>query len=120
MLLNRGGMSAMLEHLHAATFGAQLHTQFSILLASPPVVDVELVEVTERGSADSRQPAAAVRQERFSIVFRGPRERPLGQGTYQMQHDHLGAFELFLVPIGQDHTGVYYEAVFNRLRQQDG
>ena len=113
-------MSAMLEHLHAATFGAQLHTRFSISLSSPPAVDVELVEVTERGSADRTQPWPAVGQERFSIVFRGPRDRPLEQGTYRMQHDQLGALDLFLVPIGQDQAGVYYEAVFNRLWRQDG
>jgi hypothetical protein len=39
---------------------------------------------------------------------------------YQLQHERLGAFELFLVPVGQDQDGVYYEAVFNRLQRQNG
>jgi hypothetical protein len=37
-----------------------------------------------------------------------------------MQHVQLGTFDLFLVPVGQDQQGVYYEAIFNRLRPQDG
>ena len=109
----------MPNQFHSATFSAHLSTLFKILQASAPVVDVELVEVTERGTADGRQPRAATRQERFSIVFRGPRDKRLQQGMYQMQHGQLGALELFLVPVGQDHDGLYYEAVFNRLRRQD-
>jgi hypothetical protein len=110
----------MLDHLHAVTFRHQLHSLFRIHPPGVPAVDVELVEVTERGAADSKQRSTATRQERFSIVFRGPGERLLQQGTYEMRQDHLGAFELFLVPVGQDQDGVYYEAVFNRLRRQDG
>jgi hypothetical protein len=110
----------MSEHLHTATFSAQLNTPFKILQPSMPEVDVELVEVTERGPIAGPQPGAAARQERFSIVFRGPHERVLPQGTYQMRHERLGAFDLFLVPVSRDQGGVYYEAVFNRLRRQDG
>jgi hypothetical protein len=32
-----------------------------------------------------------------------------------MKHEAIGDFELFLVPIGRDETGTFYEAVFNRL-----
>ena len=107
----------MPDHLHAATFSVT-----SAHPIQPPWTPqclcwiVELVEVTEKGAADGRQPWATARQERFSIVFRGPREKPLQQGMYQLQHDQLGALELFLVPVGRDHEGLYYEAVFNRLR----
>jgi hypothetical protein len=106
----------MLEHFHVGTFSAQQHTTFSIQLPSLPVVEVELVEVTDH----DRQPRVAARQERFSLMFRGPHERLLRQGLYAMQHDQLGVFELFLVPVGQDTAGIYYEAVFNRLRRHDG
>ena len=69
---------------------------------------------------NDRQPRVAARQERFSLVFRGPHDRLQQQGLYPMQHDQLGAFELFLVPVGEDTAGIYYEAVFNRLRRHDG
>lgn len=109
----------MKDHLGTAIFGHHLHTPFRIFQGSMPMVDVELVEVTEKGAAHGRQPWAATPQECFSLIFRGPREKPLQQGMYQMHHNQLGAFDLFLVPVGRDHNGVYYEAVFNRLRRPD-
>jgi hypothetical protein len=110
--------SLMLD-CRASTFSAHLNTEFRILQSSMPWVNVELVEVAEKGASHGQQPSAASRQERFSIVFRGPRDTLLQQGTYQLQHTQLGALELFLVPVGQDHAGLYYEAVFNRLRRPD-
>jgi hypothetical protein len=109
----------MLEHLHAATFSAQLHTVFRFHLPSMPVVEVELVEVAEPSPPGERQARAAARQERFSLLFRGPPESVLPQWNYSIQHDQLGTFDLFLVPVGREKEGVLYEAVFNRLRQDD-
>jgi len=31
----------------------------------------------------------------------------------------MGEFELFLVPVGRDDGGTFYEAVFNRLIDQE-
>ncbi len=39
----------------------------------------------------------------------------LGQGTFDLEHDQIGSFALFLVPIGPDAEGMRYEAVFNRF-----
>lgn len=39
----------------------------------------------------------------------------LGQGTFELEHEKLGTFPLFLVPIGPDHQGFRYQAVFNRF-----
>ena len=36
-----------------------------------------------------------------------------------MTHDSIGEFELFLVPVGRDDSGTFYEAVFNRLVKQE-
>ena len=109
----------MLTDLRAGTFRTHMNTFFSIHLSPVTDLAVELVEVTEKGGMDRQQPSAAAHQERFSVVFRGARERLLEQAMYHMQHDQLGDLELFLVPVGQDQTCVYYEAVFNRLRQAD-
>lgn len=76
--------------------------------ADPAAVDLELVEARDLGSSP--------RQEQFSLVFRGPLDVFLPQRMYQMQHDRLGAFGVFLVPIGQAPDGYSYQAVFNRLR----
>jgi hypothetical protein len=52
--------------------------------------------------------------ESFSLVFRGPADAPLAQGTYGLEDAELGALELFLVPIGRDARGFRYEAAFTR------
>jgi hypothetical protein len=30
-----------------------------------------------------------------------------------MEHEEIGAFDIFLVPIGPDEEGLCYEAIFN-------
>ncbi len=57
-------------------------------------------------------------QEEFALEFRGPLDMFLGQGMHDFKHDQMGQFELFIVPIKQDAQGFYYEAVFNRIREQ--
>jgi hypothetical protein len=74
-------------------------------------VTLELIEVSEVRTTS--------RSEAFSIVFRGPLDVPLPQATYDIQHDTLGSFDLFIVPIRRDQQGFFYEAVFNRLRSED-
>jgi hypothetical protein len=109
----------MFDRTNASTFSTHLNTEFSIVQAAMPLVHVELLEVAEKGSSHGPQPWATPLQERFSLVFRGPRGTPLQQGTYQLEHTQLGTFDLFLVPVARDHDGVYYEAVFNRLQRSD-
>ena len=50
----------------------------------------------------------------FVLRFSGPALRPLGQGTYTLRHPALGAFPMFLVPMGGNRRGRAYEAVINR------
>jgi hypothetical protein len=56
--------------------------------------------------------------ERFSAFFSGPREPFLPQGIYQMSHESMGEFELFLVPIASRDQGFSYEAVFNYFKER--
>ncbi len=50
----------------------------------------------------------------FSMLFRGPAEPLLNQSIRELRDDRWGTTELFLVPIGRDDAGAYYEAVVNR------
>jgi hypothetical protein len=59
--------------------------------------------------------ASTERQERFSIFFRGPHGMLLEQKIYTFEHDKMGTFDMFIVPIGVDEDGYTYEAVFNRV-----
>jgi hypothetical protein len=37
----------------------------------------------------------------------------LPQATYRFEHETIGAFDLFIVPVGRTAQGVSYEAVFS-------
>ncbi len=102
----------MLENITKTNLTENLHTQFTLCLESNRTGELELVELTEG--------RASPEYESFTLLFRGAAVDPLGQGTYRMEHAALGAFDLFIVPVAQDQTGRYYEAVFNRLIQEGG
>lgn len=69
-------------------------------------------QMTDLRLAEATSSAPGATREQFSLVFRGPPGVVLPQQIYPLEHDGLGAFELFLVPIGADAAGVTYEAVF--------
>ena len=60
-------------------------------------------------------------QYAFSVVFRGPEDRYVLQGTYKVEHAELGKLEMFLVPImyPSREPGVYYEFGVNQLLEFD-
>jgi hypothetical protein len=89
------------------TFSVHLDEDFAVALPEGDDVALRLIEARSLGPS----PAEGMRAP-FSIIFRGPADRPLGQGTHHVAHDDVGAFELFLVPIQPDAVGPLYEAVF--------
>ena len=97
----------MLDRLTKADFAKSLHTVFTCVLGPDHKLDLERVELREGRSS--------LRQEQFALTFYGPLALPLPQQMYDLQHAALGEFALFLVPVGKDTQGYYYEAVFNRL-----
>lgn len=101
-------MAAPLDH---ETFSKYLNTKFRVTYGESLAVQTELSTVSEL--------QLTAQQERFAIVFRGPREPMLNQGIYPFDHDQMGEFTLFIVPIQQEENGTLYEAVFNRFRKGD-
>jgi hypothetical protein len=101
-------MAATLEH---EIFSKYLNTNFRISIGESNTIEAELREVSELLLSPG--------QERFAIVFRGPKQSFLSQASYRFEHDEMGEFTLFIVPIRQDDDGIYYEAVFNRIRKRD-
>jgi hypothetical protein len=98
----------MLESFTMETFLEQLNTSFRLRLGEADPLEAQLIEVTDNGTSPV--------QERFSLLFRTPRNRPPTQGLYRVEHEKLGEFDLLLVPNKADKQSMYYEAVFNRLR----
>jgi len=91
-------------------FTSNLGSKFQVSVEPDRMVELKLTEVSERKSYP--------RQEQFAIVFQGPSDAFLGQGTRLFNHEMMGAFDLFVVPIRQDDQGFYYEAVFNRFLEE--
>ena len=101
------GVDSMLEKLTHDSFAAELGSEFRLPAESRAPLVLTLAEATPLGSArpgGSRAP--------FSLVCRGPRAPVLPQRIYRLEHDRLGALEIFIVPIGPDAQGMRYEAVF--------
>ena len=90
-----------LETLTVDRFRELLNDRFRISPPDGEAFDVQLVDVTEI----PREPGG---RAPFSLVFEGGPSPPLEQRIYRVEHDGLGAMEIFLVPIAVDR----YEAVF--------
>jgi hypothetical protein len=99
----------MLEDLTAAAFEELVGTRFRIALGDGGILELVLSQV------DRYEAHPGPRAEPFSALFHSPTEgrRFLSQQTYRLEHDRLGALEVFLVPLGPDAKGMRYEAVFN-------
>src|SRR3954452_19447020 len=81
-----------LDMLTAGDFAALRGQRFSIAPDDDSPFDVELVGVT----AIPREPGG---REPFSVLFQGGPSPPLPQRIYRVEHERLGALEIFLVPI---------------------
>ncbi len=57
-------------------------------------------------------------EESFTILFRTTKELPRRQGTFELNHQSLGEFEIFLTQVGKpEGPWQFYEAVFNRIQE---
>ena len=91
-------------YLHQATYAPLVGTDFRVHVPGRRTLRVKLVEARElRGPGES-----------FSLLFRGRRADVEG-GIYRIDHPRLGAFELFVNPVGRGVKGLELEAVVNRI-----
>jgi len=71
-----------------------------------------LMEATDRTRVtEPEQPLL----EAFSLLFWSGTNRFLPQETYLFQHNEIGEFPLFIVPVNRRRRYQVYEAVFNRF-----
>lgn len=87
-------------------FEAQVNTNFKMFV-DENAFDLTLVEFK---SIISNQ-----RQECYSLLFHAPQDAPVYQSMFRLEHETLGAMDIFLVPVKKDEGGIKYEAVFNNL-----
>jgi hypothetical protein len=104
----------MLDTLTSASFQPLLHQSFEIRMDGSDHTEqpraFDLIEVADLGDATV---ADRDRRHPFSLVFREAGRAYLPQNIYRLDHPALGSLDLFLVPIGPDHQGMLYQAIFN-------
>jgi hypothetical protein len=103
----------MLESFTIETFAPRVGETFRLNLDGQSTVDLVLQSVTEVPVSGWRPPDRAAPRPPFSLAFLGPATVVLPQRIYRLDHDDLGAIEIFIVPVARTAEGVTYEAVFN-------
>jgi len=96
------------------TFTQHLDTRFVIDPGYTRPIETTLIEVKDTRTARSRK-RDAQGQECFLLTFQLDGDKSVKQGTYQVRHDALGTFELFVVPSEDSAGRQYLEAVINRV-----
>jgi len=79
-------------------------------VASLPDVSLQ-IELVEAKASSGR--AGTPQEDSFSLIFRAARNCPLDQGSVALEHAGAGWIVVFLVPIGEDQDGQYFEAIFD-------
>jgi len=96
-------------------FRENLNTKFRVRAEAPRPVELELVEVKSYNPEENEQRG----MERFSLFFQGPADIFVPQGTYTLEHERMGALDIFIVPVTRDGGGFRYESVFNFFKESD-
>lgn len=96
----------MPEMLSPADFQPLLHEIFEVPIDERTCpLTLTSVKAAPRYPMHTRDP--------FTLLFWGPGDMPLAQGSYPMRHAALPNLEVFIVPVGRANGGFVYEAVFN-------
>jgi hypothetical protein len=99
-----------LKDATAGLFQQHLNTTFAVLAGGGVRVPLLLAQVTERPTTQGI--------EQFSLSFHAAPGATLAQGTHPFQHPALGAFDLFVSPVGiGSQQSKVYEACFSRVRK---
>jgi len=101
----------LIENITREMFRESLNTKFRLRAETPEPIELELLEITESINTP--------KHEQFALLFLGPQSLYLPQMTYRLEHEKLGEFDLFLVPVGRVENGLQYEAVVNRFLEGD-
>lgn len=105
-----------LDDICLTTFAGQLHTTFSVTDAPAGRLDLKLIEASLTESSP-RQPVNVpeAQNEKFSLIFSGPKSPLLAQRIYRFEHPQIGWFAIFIVPIlTREPDQQRYQAIFDR------
>lgn len=95
----------MLGQLRCEDFEPHLNLPFD-MTDGDATTALELIAV-------KRLPQHATTRQPFSLLFRGAGTTVWPQGIYHLSRTGLDQFDIFLVPVGRDESGVQDEAIFS-------
>jgi hypothetical protein len=95
----------MLENLTIDSFAGHCGSTFRLVAEEAAAFDMILADVTSLGDSGVRVA--------FSLIFHAPLAAPIvPQRIYRLEHADLGAFDLFVVPLGPKGGAFRYEVIF--------
>lgn len=100
-----------------AAFAPQVKTVFRVRTDSGQVVHLTLIKARRTPSRPvkpGRKPPGDAGNEKFSLLFDGPRKVELPPAIYSFEHDQLGRMKIYIGEVGpRDPASLRYEAIFN-------
>lgn len=104
-----------LSYYTEAAFKPYVNTSFRVYLSPSETRSLELIKVSDYDTS-SQQSSLLYSSQCFSLLFTIPPGQSFTQDTYLIEHDALGAFYLFIVPISPQNkqSQDFYEAVIYR------
>jgi hypothetical protein len=100
-----------LEDLNLSTFTPLVNSSFFARQDTGELIHLILVEAKPLsiGGKEGGPNAGS-----FSLIFHGPDRCFLSQKLHTFEHEKIGTFSLFIVPVGKAPGIIQYQAVFNR------
>ncbi len=112
----------LLGYYGKSAFTPYINTRFNVCLSESNVRGLILKKVNDY-LQESDSLAAASGSECFSLLFSIPPDNPFQQDTYRIEHEALGAFYMFVVPVSphrRRRSQDYYESVIFRMYRGGG
>ena len=116
VLAHPGARNVSLDEIPFSAFARRVRSDFLAFAGSRLGTVLRLLAAQpEPANGGKLAEAEDATNEKFTLLFTGQIRERLEQGTYLFEHNSLGRFEMFIVPVGRDDSSwMYYEAVFNR------
>lgn len=109
-----------LNYYNESTFKPYVNSSFRVYLSPTETRTLQLTEVINHDTTSQDQQSSRLySSECFSLLFTLPPGEHFAQDTYLIEHDALGAFYLFVVPVSPQNkqSQDFYEAVIYRREQ---
>lgn len=98
----------MAQEITLETFAPHVNTTFRIHGDGEPI-EFELTEVEAHKQG---APAEGMRHP-FTLIFQGPKDRVIQEGSYEVESDATGPLPLYIIPIISLGDRQSYQVVFN-------